>query len=262
MQMNGYKPERISTHAVENSITNKYIDDAIAWTYQLEGHEVYVVTFPSLELTWAYDIASQMWHKWLYTANDNSYQRHRGNCCAVFQGMVLVGDYENGCIYELDKKNFTDNGQNVRRLRRAPHLVTDFQRQYFDELQIQFQPGVGTTGLSQPTGDIYVNSPYTIYPDAVFTIGPFQTYVIGQQVAISNNVTTTNPQAMLRWSNDGGSTWSKEYWVSIGKMGKYTNRAIWRRLGQARDRIFEVSITDPVNAVIVSANLKASEGEN
>jgi Phage stabilisation protein len=262
MQMQGYKPARISTHAVENSLANQYVDDAIAWTYQLEGHEVYVVTFPTLQLTWAYDIATQMWHKWLYTADDNSYQRHRGNCCAVFQGMVLVGDYENGCIYELDKKNFTDNGQNVRRLRRAPHLVTDFQRQYFDELQIQFQPGVGTTGLSQPTGDIYLNSPYIIYPDATFVIGPFQTFVIGQSSALNNNVTTTNPQAMLRWSNDGGSTWSKEYWVSIGKMGKYRNRAIWRRLGTARDRVFEVSITDPVNAVIIAANLKASEGEN
>jgi len=262
MQMQGYKPGRISTHAVENTLTNQYVDDAIAWTYQLEGHEVYVVTFPTLNLTWAYDIATGMWHKWLYTADDNSYQRHRGNCCAVFQGMVLVGDYENGRIYELDKQNYTDNGQNVRRLRRAPHLVTDFQRQYFDELQIQFQPGVGTTGLSQPTGDIFVNSPYIIYPDAIFTIGPFQTYVIGQQATLNNTSVTTNPQAMLRWSNDGGSTWSKEYWVSIGRMGKYTNRAIWRRLGMARDRVFEVSITDPVNAVIVSANLKASEGEN
>ncbi len=262
MQMNGYKPERISTHAVENTLANKYVDDAIAWTYQLEGHEVYVVTFPTLNLTWAYDIATQMWHKWLYTANDNTYQRHRGNCCAVFQGMVLVGDYENGCIYELDKKNFTDNGQNVRRLRRAPHLLTDFQRQYFDELQIQFQPGVGTTGLSQPTGDIYVSSPYVIYPDATFTIGPFQTYVIGVPASLSNNITTTNPQAMLRWSNDGGSTWTKYYTVSIGQMGRYKNRAIWRRLGQARDRVFEVSITDPVNAVIVSSNLKASEGDN
>lgn len=262
MQMNGYKPERISTHAVENSLTNKYVDDAIAWTYQLEGHEVYVVTFPTLNLTWAYDIASGMWHKWLYTANDNTYQRHRGNCCAVFQGMVLVGDYENGRIYELDKKNYTDNGQNVRRLRRAPHLVTDFQRQYFDELQIQFQPGVGTTGLSQPTGDIYLTTPYIIYPDATFTIGPFQTYIIGYSITVNNSITTTNPQAMLRWSNDGGSTWSKEYWVSIGQLGKYRNRAIWRRLGTARDRVYEVSITDPVNAVIVAANLKASQGEN
>jgi len=73
MQMKGYVPTRISNHAVENSITNQYVDDAIAWTYQLEGHEVYVVSFPTLELTWAYDLASGMWHKWLYTNNDGTY---------------------------------------------------------------------------------------------------------------------------------------------------------------------------------------------
>jgi hypothetical protein len=49
---------------------------------------------------------------------------------------------------------------------------------------------------------------------------------------------------------------------SIGKQGKFLNRAIWRRLGFARDRVFEVSITDPVKAVIISANLKAEAGEN
>ena len=221
VQMNGYNPQRISTHAVENTLVNQYIEDAIAWTYQLEGHECYVVSFPTLNLTWVYDVSTNMWHKWLYTNNLNEYERHRGNCCAVFQGKVLVGDYENGQIYELDPNNYTDNGQKVRRLRRCPHIVTDLQRQFFDELQIQFQPGVG---LQAGQGD--------------------------------------NPQAMLRWSNDGGSTWSNEYWVSIGKVGRYVNRAIWRRLGWSRDRIFEVVVTDPVKAVIVSANLKASAGDN
>ena len=229
MQMKGYVPTRISNHAVENSITNQYVDDAIAWTYQLEGHEVYVVTFPALELTWAYDLASGMWHKWLYTNNDGTYTRHRGNCCAVFQGLVLVGDYQDGSIYEIDKNNYTDNGQNIRRLRRAPHLVSDFQRQYFDELQIQFQPGVGLTGITTP---------------------------------LNNEVVGADPQAMLRWSNDGGSTYSNEHWTTIGKIGKYKNRAIWRRLGMARDRVFEVVVSDPINAVIVSANLKATAGEN
>jgi len=33
-------------------------------------------------------------------------------------------------------------------------------------------------------------------------------------------------------------------------------------MGTARDRVYEVVVTDPVNAVIISANLKASEGEN
>ena len=221
VQMNGYRPQRISTHAVEQTLVNKYIDDAIAWTYQLEGHEVYVVSFPTINITWAYDATSQMWHKWLYCDNTNTYSRHRGNCSASFQGLVLVGDYANGILYELDPSNYTDNGQNIRRLRRCPHLVSDLQREFFDELQIQFQPGVGNA--NDPAAD---------------------------------------PQAMLRWSNDGGSTWSKEYWVSIGKIGRYRNRAIWRRLGTARDRLFEVVVTDPVWAVIVSANLKASAGEN
>jgi len=263
MQMKGYVPSRISNHAVENSIANQYVDDAIAWTYQLEGHEVYVVSFPTLNLTWAYDIASGMWHKWLYTDNTGAYSRHRGNCCAVFQSMVLVGDYSNGSIYELDKSNYTDAGQNTRRLRRAPHLVTDLQRQYFDELQIQFQPGVGTTGLSVALDNgIYLGTTYTIAPNAIFTIGATETYVIGLKTQIYPSNITTYPQAMLRWSNDGGSTWSREYWVTIGQLGKYKNRAIWRRLGMARDRVFEVSISDPVNAVIVSANLKATAGEN
>ena len=232
MQMNGYQPQRISTHAVENTLVNQKISDAISWTYQLEGHEVFVVTFPSIGtngLTWAYDVTTGMWHKWLYTNNLGQYERHRGNCAALFQGMVLCGDYSNGNIYEIDSTNYTDNGQNVRRLRRCPHLVTDLQRQFFDELQIQFQPGVGLSGITTP---------------------------------LNKELVGANPQAMLRWSSDGGSTWSREYWVSIGLEGKYKNRAIWRRLGTARDRVYEVVVSDPVKAVIVSANLKASEGEN
>ena len=221
VQMNGYVPQRISTHAVENTLTGKTITDAVAWTYQLEGHEVYVISFPTLQLTWCYDIATQMWHKWLYTNNSGQYERCRGNCAAVFQGYVLVGDYANGKIYHLDRNVYTDDGQHVKRLRRAPHLTTDLQRQYFEELQLQFQPGVGLD--------------------------------VGQG---------EDPQAMLRWSSDGGSTWSSEHWTTIGKIGKYTNRAIWRRLGTARDRIFEVTVSDPVKAVIVSANLKMTAGEN
>ena len=228
--MNGYFPQRISTHAVENTLVNQSISDAIAYTYQLEGHECYVVTFPSLDITWVYDITTQLWHKWLWTDSQNNYHRHRSNCSAFFQNVVLVGDWQSGQIYKLDPQNFTDDGNTIRRLRRCPHLTTDLQRQYFDELQIQFQPGVGLEGITDP---------------------PLNAETVG-----------ANPQAMLRWSSDGGSTWSNEHWSAIGKVGRYNNRIIWRRLGWARDRIYEVVVTDPINAVIVSANLKASAGEN
>jgi len=218
--MTGYQFKRISTHAVEQTLMNQVISDAVAYTYQLEGHEFYVVTFPSINITWVYDLTTEAWHKWL-AWDGTQYNRHRSNCGAIFNNVYLVGDYQNGLVYQLDNAVYTDNGNTIRRLRRAPHLVSDFQRQYFAELQIQFQPGVG------------------------LEVGQGQ-----------------DPQAMLRWSNDGGSTWSNEHWVSIGAVGRYKNRAIWRRLGTARDRIFEVAITDPVKAVIVSANLKAEGAEN
>jgi hypothetical protein len=250
MMMNGYMPTRISTHAVENSIEGADISDARAWTYLIEGHEVYVISFPGLDLTWAYDIATGMWHKWLWVDNQNVFHRHRGNCHVHFQNMNLVGDWENGQIYMLDPNTYTDSGQEIRRVRRAPHLVSDFQRQYFAELQILFQPGVGlegnVTGSTSPT-------------NGVAGVG-----IAGLAIAGQANLATqgANPQAMLRWSNDGGSTWSNEHWTSIGLQGAYKNRAIWRRLGQARDRIFEVVVTDPIKAVIVAANLKAEAGDN
>ena len=227
--MNGYFPTRISTHAVENTLVDQNISDAVAYTYQLEGHETYVISFPTLDLTWAYDVTTGLWHKWLWVDSNNVYHRHRTQCSALFQGVVLAGDWQNGQIYKLDLTNYTDNGDTIRRLRRAPHLVSDLQREYFEELQIQFQPGVGLTGITTP---------------------------------LNGEVIGANPQAMLRWSNDGGSTWSSEHWASIGLIGKYQNRIIWRRLGWSRDRIFEVVVTDPIKAVIVSANLKATVGEN
>lgn len=218
--MNGYSPQEISTHAVTNTLVGVDLSTAIAYSYQMEGHEFYVVSFPSIDLTWVYDAATQMWHKWLATDAYNQYHRHRSNCQCFFQGLILVGDYLNGAIYALDKNTYTDNGAVIRRLRRSPHLVADFNQEFFALLQLQFQPGVGL--------------------------------ISGQG---------SDPQAMLRWSNDGGSTWSNERWKSIGKIGKYRNRVIWRRLGSARDRVYEVVVTDPVKAVIVSANLIGSAGD-
>ena len=219
--MQGYNFVRLSTHAVEETLMNQKIVDAVAYTYQLEGHEMYVVTFPSINLTWVFDLSTKMWHKWLSWNSLTEYSRHWSNCGAFFNNVYLVGDYQNGKIYQLDNQVYTDNGTTIRRLRRTTHLVTDFQRQYFSELQIQFQPGVG---LETGQGE--------------------------------------NPQAMLQWSNDGGSTWSNEYWSSIGMVGQYKYRIIWRRLGWARDRVWQVVVSDPVKAVIVSANLKGEGAEN
>lgn len=65
--------------------------------------------------------------------------------------------------------------------------------------------------------------------------------------------TVTDPQVMLDWSDDGGRTWSNEHWRSLGAMGEYKARAIWRRLGRARDRVYRYAISDPVRRTLVQA---------
>jgi hypothetical protein len=63
---------------------------------------------------------------------------------------------------------------------------------------------------------------------------------------------------VLRFSDDGGHTWSNERIISMGKVGEYYRRAIYRRLGMTlklRDRVYEISGTDPVKIAITGAQL-------
>lgn len=65
------------------------------------------------------------------------------------------------------------------------------------------------------------------------------------------------PQAMLRWSNDGGNTWSNELWREIGRLGEYSARVKWTRLGSFRERVFELKVSDPVKFVLIGADAQA-----
>ena len=221
IHMNGYQPQRISTHAVENDITGGVISDAIGFRYRYNGHEFYILTFPTQDKTWVFDLATQEWHKRAWVDTSNTLHRIRANCFCYFQGLNLVGDWQNGIIYSLDPENYTDNGNPILRLRRAPHITNDLNRVTHNSLQIQFQPGVG---LSTGQG--------------------------------------SNPKCMMRWSDDGGSTYSNSYFVNIGAIGQYKNRAIKKQLGMARDRVYEVSITDPVYAAIVSAEIMLTPSDD
>lgn len=73
-----------------------------------------------------------------------------------------------------------------------------------------------------------------------------------------------DPQIMLQISRDGGRTWGNEKWMSMGKIGQYFRRVIWRRLGLARDFVFQFTMTDPVKFTIIkgSASTRQTEGLN
>jgi hypothetical protein len=195
------------------------MSDAVGYTYQQDGHAFYVLNFPTADVTWVYDVATQGWHERAGFSN-GLFTRNRGNCQCNFRGNILVGDFENGNIYQLDLVQYADHDQPQKWLRSWRALPTgqnNLKRTSQHSLQLTCESGVGLN-----TGQGY------------------------------------DPQVMLRWSDDGGHTWSNEHWASIGKIGEYGFRAIWRRLGMTlklRDRVYEVSGTDPVKIDIVGAEL-------
>lgn len=69
-----------------------------------------------------------------------------------------------------------------------------------------------------------------------------------------------DPQVMLRWSYDGGRTWSNEHWVTSGRLGTYATRAFWTRLGRGRNAVFEVTVSDPVGWYLIDAYLDVERG--
>jgi hypothetical protein len=81
-------------------------------------------------------------------------------------------------------------------------------------------------------------------------------YLIADQETMATQ--GSDPQVMLRWSDDGGHTWSNEHWSPVGKIGAYGHRTFWRRLGMTlklRDRVYELSGTDPNKIAIMGAEL-------
>ncbi len=251
---NGYQAQRISTHAVEYAIQS-YTDmtDAVAYSYQQDGHEFYVLNFPLADTTWTYDAATGAWHE-RRGLNNGVYTRHRSNCFVNFNGLLVVGDFENGNLYELDLDTYADNGEVQKWLRRWRALPTgqnDFKRTAQHALQLVCETGVGIEGLVF-NGDLLVE------------VGVALMVSDGVPLALGATITPdadADPQVMLRWSDDGGHTWSNEHWRSMGEIGRTQTRVIWRRLGMTnklRDRVYEVSGSAAVKVAIMGAELTVS----
>jgi hypothetical protein len=212
----GYVPQRISTHAIEYIIGQMTTtSDAVAYTYQHEGHFFYVLTFPTENRTLVYDLKTQMWHeRGEWDTDTGEFNRHKSSCYAYWNGRNYVGDFESGIIYTLDADVYTDNGAVIRRERTGPAVRYNGARLFFHKFELDIERGVGLT--------------------------------TGQGSA---------PVMMLSQSDDGGKTWSIDRELSLGALGKYQTRAIANRLGSSRDRVFRVAISDPVKCVITGARV-------
>lgn len=78
--------------------------------------------------------------------------------------------------------------------------------------------------------------------------------VVDVQSGVGNQVDPgTDPVIRLRYSDDGGVSWSDQLLQPLGKIGERARRAVFRALGSSRQRVFEVEISEPVEVTIISA---------
>jgi hypothetical protein len=215
----GYSPMRISTHALETAMRGySTISDAFAFSFQLDGHVFYVLTFPTADATWMYDASTQQWTEWLwYDQTNNAFHRHRAADHVFFNRKHLIGDWETGSVYSIEPDVYKDAGSTIKRLRRTQTLRNGGGRIFFGELSVEVETGVA-------------------------------------------NADCADPQLMLRYSNDNGHTWGEEKLRSLGAIGEYGKRVQYgpsgcTKLGQGR--VWELSITDPVEVSLFGADVDA-----
>jgi hypothetical protein len=204
----GYTPIRVSTHAIENEITKMAKrEDALAFSHPHNGHLFYVITFPSENKTFVYDITTQLWHERETDGNE-----WRAGIYLYAEDTHYVGDLISGRIGQLDGEVYEDFGEVHRLSITSPSISKDGQQIFFSRLHVDFEMGRGlTTGQGE------------------------------------------DPQVALQWSDDGGRTWSSEYWRSLGRIGEYSRRAVWHRLGASRDRVFRLTFSDPTPFTLIQA---------
>ena len=192
-----YKTQRISTYAIEAEFTRyPKLSDAIGFAYFLAGHAFYVLTFPAADKTWAYDVTTDQWHEWLWIDDNGEEHRHRASCAYAINGTVVAGDWQNGNLYAVDPRAYTDNGQPIKRQRSYPHIINEMDRVYYRQFVADIESGnegaayggnLGTflkTTFAAPDGTVLSNYHNAADTNAVWTL------VSGSDAAITTDELT------------------------------------------------------------------------
>jgi hypothetical protein len=138
-RLEGTTPQRVSIHAVEQSIVDATISAGRGFAYSQDGHLFYVLTFP--EVTWVYDATTQAWHK----RQSYSYDNWRAWSHAQAFGYELVGDILSNKVGILDPETYTEWGDTLRMSWTYQPVYAEQRLAFHDRLEIVLETGVGLT---------------------------------------------------------------------------------------------------------------------
>lgn len=297
----GYVDVEISNHAVE-SIWNTYdnLADTYCWAYQENGHECVRLNFTTTNegsgtATWQYDKATGQWTEIsFFNEATGLHEAHRGFCCAVSFDKILVGDRDNGKIYEMHSDFTDDDGYEIVRIRRAPHLYSNKKRIFYHAIEFD-----GNTGIGQNTFPVFTTTAPATFAATLAVLVAGGTLTAAQSTAMQAGLNGTllilddivsisrgnyaialaalsltvdpspylyadrlDPLMTLRWSNNGGKVFVGSEQLSWGQIGDYEIRPKLDCFGEARDRVIEIETSAAVDWAIAACAMDYTVGKN
>lgn len=191
-------------------------DDAIAFHVFSGGLSFYVITFPTENQTWAYDVKSNYWAKWgHWDSNAGDYDDYIGRYAAYASkwNTYLVQSQSDSRVYAFSREYLQDGGLTLR---------TSYTTANFDH---------GTFSRKR------CNS-FRLY------VKPYSVIGTGDHVVI------------LKWRDDGRSSWSNEVSLDIDLATQQTPYILLKRLGIFRSRQYNIAISDYTDVLIGDAELE------
>ncbi len=221
---NGYTPERVSIFPLEyawSQFSTTDLANADADVFQIFGHTFYKLTFAGLG-TWVYDITTGFWFE-EGEWNGLVYTGISTQGQAFLNGTLITGSRSTGALLGIGKFP-AQVGFDA-----AGNLIRRMRR---------------TPHLSEEMKRIIVDQ---LYVD--LEVGIANTSWVG-----------SDPHISLRCSRDGGQSFGNSLSASTGKIGQFRTRPIFRNLGQGRDWVFELTVTDPIPWRLIDAYLELRVG--
>lgn len=140
----GSFPERISdspTERIIGELPNQ--NECVSYAYQSFGHDFYVNTFITGNLSICHDASTGLWHERAWRqAVLNQKQVVPYISVVFYNGQLLGQSYLDGSVFTIDNNTFTDNGNPIIRQRITPVYPPEGDWQtYFQSVELFGQTG-------------------------------------------------------------------------------------------------------------------------
>ncbi len=217
-QSSGYDLKIVGDEALHAEIASyTIISDAVAMSYNDRGHIIYQITFPTEQKTWAYDQATGVWTERNFYSSD--------------LGRLVEHLTQYCCTFQNTTIACGSGSGNVYVMR---------EDLYDDD--------------GEPIRRIRRTGPISI-ENKLLSINRLELRMMSGLATVTGE--GSDPYIGLRYSNDGGHTWSDELPRSIGTIGEYGKPITWYRLGTSREWIFEFTFSEPINFSFIECSISA-----